>query len=95
MVSCGPLSVYTILSDYYFRPFCSYESFEPSYLKPYLLLDPEDDKGVDFEFLSEAVRRFDEDDSIKPALIGAVEAMSRELAGMNVNDDYRPYVTVC
>ena len=50
---------------------------------------------MDFEFLNEAVRRFDEDDSIKPAFITAVEALSRELSAKNVNDDYRPYVVVC
>lgn len=69
-----------------------YDLPEPSPLKSYLLLDADDDKGVDFEFLGEAVRRFDEDESIKPAFITAVEAMSKELAGFNVNDDYRPYI---
>ncbi|PLB54451.1 putative ubiquitin fusion degradation protein UfdB [Aspergillus steynii IBT 23096] len=64
-----------------------------STLKPYLLLDPEDEKGVDFEFISEAVKRFDEDENIKPAFIVAVEEMSRELAAMNINDDYKPYMT--
>ncbi|KAB8246848.1 ubiquitin elongating factor core-domain-containing protein [Aspergillus flavus] len=62
-------------------------------LKPYLLLDPEDDKGVDFEFLSEAVKRFEEDENIKPAFIAAVEEMSKDLAAMTINDDYKPYVT--
>ncbi|GMG05505.1 unnamed protein product [Aspergillus oryzae] len=60
-------------------------------LKPYLLLDPEDDKGVDFEFLSEAVKRFEEDENIKPAFIAAVEEMSKDLAAMTINDDYKPY----
>lgn len=72
-----------------------YESPEQSPLKSYLLLDPEDGKGIDFEFLGEAVRRFDEDESVKPAFVTAVEALSQELSGMNVNDDYKPYVTVC
>jgi ubiquitin conjugation factor E4 B len=73
-------------------------SLEPtgrSPLKPYLLLDPEDDKGVDLEFLSEAVKRFEEDETIKPAFIAAVEELSRELSSMGINDDYKPYVTVC
>ncbi|PLN75483.1 putative ubiquitin fusion degradation protein UfdB [Aspergillus taichungensis] len=61
-------------------------------LQPYLLLEPEDDKGVDFEFMSEAVKRFDEDENIKPAFIAAVEGLSRELAEMSINDDYKPYV---
>jgi hypothetical protein len=58
-------------------------------------LDPEDDNGVDLEFLSEAVKRFEEDESIKPAFIMAVEEMSKDLADMSINDDYKPYVTVC
>ncbi|KAL3481639.1 ubiquitin elongating factor core-domain-containing protein [Aspergillus californicus] len=62
-------------------------------IKPYLLLDPEDDKGVDLEFLNEAVKRFDEDESVKPAFIAAVEEMSRELSSMTIGDDYKPYVT--
>ncbi|KAL4873198.1 hypothetical protein BDV12DRAFT_182436 [Aspergillus spectabilis] len=62
-------------------------------IKPYLLLDPEDDKGVDLEFLSEAVKRFEEDDSIKPTFIAAVEELSQELSSMTIGDDYKPYVT--
>lgn len=64
-------------------------------LKPYLLLDPEDDKGIDGDFLDEAVRRFDEDDSVKPAFIAAVEALSSDLAKLNISGEYKPYVTVC
>jgi hypothetical protein len=70
------------------------EPSERSPLKPYLLLDPEDDKGVDPEFLGEAVKRFEEDESIKPAFIAAVEEMSRDLAAMTINDDYKSYLTV-
>lgn len=62
-------------------------------MAPYLLLDPEDEKGVDFEFISEAVGRFDEDDSIKPAFISAVEELSRGLSQKDINDDYKPYCT--
>ncbi|KMK54478.1 ubiquitin fusion degradation protein UfdB [Aspergillus fumigatus Z5] len=68
------------------------EPSERSPLKPYLLLDPEDDKGVDLEFLGEAVKRFEEDESIKPAFIAAVEEMSRDLASMTINDDYKSYL---
>ncbi|KAJ5483428.1 hypothetical protein N7530_002674 [Penicillium desertorum] len=62
-----------------------------SSLASYLLIDPEDDRGIDFEFINEAVRRFDEDDSVKPAFISAVEQLSAQLSSMNVNDDYKPY----
>ncbi|KAL2867933.1 ubiquitin-ubiquitin ligase UFD2 [Aspergillus lucknowensis] len=62
-------------------------------IKPYLLLDPEDDKGVDLEFFGEAVQRFEEDDTVKPAFIAAVEELSRDLSSMGIGDDYKPYVT--
>ncbi|OQD67991.1 hypothetical protein PENPOL_c003G03794 [Penicillium polonicum] len=67
------------------------ESSPQSSLAAYLLIDPEDDKGIDFEFINEAVRRFDEDDSVKPAFISAVEQLSAQLSSMDVNDDYKPY----
>ena len=72
----------------------SLDTPERSTLAPYLLLDPEDEKGVDFEFIGEAVRRFDEDDSVKPAFIAAVEELSAELSKKDINDDYKPYNTV-
>ncbi|KAJ9376382.1 hypothetical protein DTO063F5_8814 [Paecilomyces variotii] len=65
---------------------------DQSPLKPYLLLDPEEDRGIDMDFLVEAVRRFPEDESIKPAFISAVEGLSQDLAEKNINDDYKPYV---
>ncbi|KAJ5215961.1 uncharacterized protein N7498_002368 [Penicillium cinerascens] len=69
------------------------DSPERSPLASYLLLDPEDDKGIDFEFISEAVKRFDEDESVKPAFISAVEELSAELSSKNANDDYKSYCT--
>lgn len=73
---------------------CSGEWSQDSSLASYLLVDPEDDKGIDFEFIHEAVRRFDEDDTIKPAFISAVEQLSAQLAEKDVNDDYKPYAIV-
>ena len=75
----------------------NFSRHEPSEspLKPFLLLGPDQDKGVDADFLNEAVKRFDEDENIKPAFISAVESMSQELAEMNIDDDYKPYMTVC
>ncbi|KAI9815091.1 MAG: hypothetical protein M1827_002934 [Pycnora praestabilis] len=61
-------------------------------LMPHLLVDPEDDRGVCHEFLSEAVSRFQEDKSVKDALIGAIEELSRKLANMTMNDSFKPYV---
>lgn len=64
-------------------------------LKEHLLVDPENDRGICHDFLTEAVSRFDEDDSIKEAFVTAIEELSRDLAKMNMNDNYKPYVTVC
>ncbi|KAJ6031253.1 hypothetical protein N7540_001985 [Penicillium herquei] len=69
------------------------DSPQSSTLAPYLLLDPEDEKGVDFEFISEAVKRFEDDDGVKPAFIAAVEELSAGLSTKDINDDYKPYST--
>ncbi|KAF2794725.1 hypothetical protein K505DRAFT_374422 [Melanomma pulvis-pyrius CBS 109.77] len=61
-------------------------------LAEYLLVDPENDRGLCHEFLSEAVSRFSEDDSVKEVLVGAMEQLSRKLAKMSMNDDYKPYI---
>ncbi|KAL8778433.1 MAG: hypothetical protein Q9213_007412 [Squamulea squamosa] len=68
---------------------------EPSDTSPllsHLLVNPEDDRGICHDFLAEAVSRFPEDDTIEPALVGAVEDLSRQLARMTMNDDYKSYV---
>lgn len=65
-----------------------------SSLASYLLVDPEEEKGIDFDFINEAVRRFDDDDSVKPAFIAAVEQLSAQLSSKDVNDDYKPYTIV-
>lgn len=58
-------------------------------------MDSDDDRGIDPDFLTEAVKRFEEEEMLKPAFISAVEEMSRDLAGMTINDDYKPYMMVC
>lgn len=68
------------------------ESTGENELAKHLLVDPESDTGVCHDFLSEATSRFDEDDLIKDALVGAVEQLSRELAKMSMNDNYKPHV---
>ena len=61
-------------------------------LVPHLLVDPEDDKGLCHEFLTEAITRIPEDDTIQPILVGAVEDLSGQLATKTMNDDYRSYL---
>ncbi|KAK4917482.1 Ubiquitin conjugation factor E4, partial [Elasticomyces elasticus] len=58
----------------------------------HMLQDPEDDAGVCHEFLTEAVSKWDEDDTIGTAFVGAVEELSRRLAGITMDGDYRPYL---
>ncbi|THZ82051.1 hypothetical protein D6C84_06076 [Aureobasidium pullulans] len=63
-------------------------------LAKHLLAEPQSDSGIDHDFLNEAVSRFEEDESIKDALIGAVEQLSRQLAVMSMNDiEYKYYLT--
>lgn len=57
-----------------------------------LLLDSEDDGGICHDFLAEAISRFAEDESIKEALVGAMEQLSLDLSGKSMNDSFKPYV---
>lgn len=65
---------------------------ESSPLVTHLLVDSEDDRGICHDFLAEAISRFPDDDTIEPALVTAVEHLSRQLAKMTMNDDYKSYV---
>ena len=49
-------------------------------LTPYLLLDPEDDRGICKDFLIEAVSRFDEDDTVKTMLTKAFAGLRSRLS---------------
>ncbi|KAF2262301.1 ubiquitin fusion degradation protein-like protein UfdB [Lojkania enalia] len=61
-------------------------------LAEYLLLEPENDNGICHDFLSEAVSRFDDDESVKEVLVGAMEQLSQQLSKLSMNDDYKPYI---
>lgn len=63
-------------------------------LFPHLLLDVEDDRGIDFDFIAEMVKQFDEQDDLKPTIVATVEQLSQELSSKTMNDDYKPYVAV-
>ena len=63
-------------------------------LTPHLLVDPEDDRGICHDFLSEAVSRWPDDDTVQEAVVGAIEDLSRQLGKMTMNDNYKPYVLV-
>lgn len=63
-------------------------------LTPHFLVDPEDERGLCHDFLTEAILRFEEDDTIKSAVVGAIEDLSRQLSKMTMNDNYKPHVLV-
>jgi ubiquitin conjugation factor E4 B len=63
-------------------------------LADHILLGPDDERGICYEFLTEASNRMGEDDSIKEALVGAMEDVSQRLAKVSMNGDYRPYMLV-
>jgi ubiquitin conjugation factor E4 B len=62
-------------------------------LAEHLILDPEDDRGVCHDFLTEVVSRFEEDESIKTAIVAAVEELSHQLARKSLDSDYRSYTS--
>ncbi len=59
-----------------------------------LLLGPDDERGICYDFLTEATQRMAEDDTIKEALVSAMEDLSRRLAKQSMNGDYRPYMLI-
>ncbi|KAK5171080.1 Ubiquitin conjugation factor E4 [Saxophila tyrrhenica] len=61
-------------------------------LVDHLLADPECDLGICTDFLTEASSRFEEDDTIKEAIVGAAEELSRQLSQKNMLQDYQNYV---
>lgn len=64
-------------------------------LIPYLLRDPEDDQGIDFTWMSDAVNLFDEDEAVKPMFTKTMAGLSHQLSSLDMNGDYKPYVNVC
>ncbi|KAI5359833.1 putative U-box domain, Zinc finger, RING/FYVE/PHD-type, ubiquitin conjugation factor E4, core [Septoria linicola] len=62
-------------------------------LVDHLLADPECDHGICTDFLTEAVSRFEEDETIKDTIVTAAEVLSQKLAQMDMLADYTNYVT--
>lgn len=60
-------------------------------LADHLLADGEEDDGLDQDFLSEIASMFEEDASIKVAFIESMEELSRRLAGLTMDSDYRKF----
>jgi ubiquitin conjugation factor E4 B len=63
-------------------------------LADHLLLGPDNDQGICFDFLAEASARISEDDTVRDALVGAIEDISQRLSRVSMNGDYRPFMLV-
>lgn len=61
---------------------------------PHLLVDPEADTGLCHDFLSEAISRFGEDESVKEVLVGAADELSQKLGALTMDDAFKPYILV-
>ncbi|KAL6357451.1 hypothetical protein LRP88_07618 [Fusarium phalaenopsidis] len=61
-------------------------------LVPYLLKGVLDDNGLCFNFIQEAIKRFDDDDAIPALFNDAMVQISSKLGTLSMNDDYKPYV---
>lgn len=64
-------------------------------LAEHLLAEPESDRGICHDFISEAVSRFNDEENgeeVKNALVEAMEQLSQQLARLSMNDDYKPYI---
>ncbi|KAL3959704.1 hypothetical protein ACCO45_004821 [Purpureocillium lilacinum] len=61
-------------------------------LVPYLLRGITDDTGLDFEFIREAIKRFDDDEAFPALFSDAMVTISTRLSALSLGDDYKPYV---
>lgn len=60
----------------------------------HLLLDPEEEQGIDHDFMTEAQARWTSDETWGDLFVSAAEEISSRLASITMDDDYRPYVAV-
>ena len=63
-------------------------------LVPYLLREVDNEQGLCMDFLTEAMARTEEHDTILPLFTKAMVDISAQLARMSMNDAYKPCVNV-
>ncbi|PHH82012.1 hypothetical protein CDD83_3386 [Cordyceps sp. RAO-2017] len=61
-------------------------------LVPYLLRGISDDGGLDFDFIREAIKRFDDDEAFPALFNNAMVDISTRLSRMSLGDDYKPHI---
>lgn len=61
-------------------------------LAPYLLKGVQDDGGLCFDFIREAIKRFDEDEAFPALFNDAMVTLSSQLSALSLEDDFKPYI---
>ncbi|KID67096.1 ubiquitin fusion degradation protein 2, partial [Metarhizium hybridum] len=61
-------------------------------LVPYLLKGIQDDGGLCFDFIREAIKRFDEDEAFPTLFNDAMIKISSQLSTLSLGDEYKPHV---
>ncbi|KAF2662298.1 hypothetical protein K491DRAFT_585674 [Lophiostoma macrostomum CBS 122681] len=76
--------------------FGAMDTLTPTFpLAEHLLADPESDRGLCHDFINEAVSRFNDEENgaeVKQLLVETTEEISRRLAKLSMNDEYKPYI---
>lgn len=62
---------------------------------PFLLNGVQTEDGLCFDFIREAIKRFDDDEAIPAVFTNAMVHISTKLGNISMDDDYKPYVQVC
>lgn len=86
---CMSWTIFAILSPELFGR----QTPETHPMAHHLLIDPEDDRGICHDFITEAISRFEEDETTKEVFVGAVEQLSKDLAKKSMDSDYRSYTS--
>lgn len=61
-------------------------------LMPFLLKGVQNDDGLCFDFIREAIKRFDEDEAFPGIFSNAMVQISAKLGTMSMDEDYKPYL---
>ncbi|KAJ3473430.1 hypothetical protein NLG97_g10312 [Lecanicillium saksenae] len=61
-------------------------------IAPQLLRGTTDENGICFDFIQEAIKRFDEDEAIPAVFNDAMVRISSQLGQMSMGDNYKPHV---
>ncbi|KAG5750286.1 hypothetical protein H9Q69_006428 [Fusarium xylarioides] len=61
-------------------------------LMPYLLKGVQDENGLCFNFIQEAIKRFDDDEAFPALFNDAMVQISNKLGTISMDQDYKPYI---